>query len=45
MIEFMLLVIAFTAASGVMMVYALVTMTRPKAQLKKRKPFSLFDSL
>lgn len=41
----LLMAIAFTAASGVMIVYALISMTRPQMQLKTRKPFSPFDSI
>ncbi|HNV83443.1 MAG TPA: hypothetical protein PLF92_05515 [Arenimonas sp.] len=45
MTNFILMAMAFTAASGVMIIYALISMTRPKTHLKKRKPFSLFDSI
>jgi hypothetical protein len=43
--DFILMAMAFTAASGVMIIYALISMTRPNLDSKKRRPFSLFDAL
>lgn len=45
MTDFIMMAMAFTAASGLMIIYALIAMTRPKVHKKKRRPFSLFDSI